>query len=330
MHIFNPDTDFAMTAKSDFYTPPRSVSLLRDRHALFPATYAAPGDAILIFPRREECATERLPYHDWCTGKGIRILRLPQKGSEMDTGALEAAPWGWNRVIRHLLLDRFSDLRGVPSEEEVEEIRRLSHRRLTIPFHREMQSALTQGIPAPREIFSVEETMEIFHRDRDLFIKAPWSSSGRGIIRTNDLEERHVRPWVSGIIATQGSVMVENALKRRLDCATEWIVRQKGDDKEVEFMGYSVFETSRRGKYKSNVVASQPELLGIIREAAPGFDEDFIELQRAAVRRLIAPGYNGPLGVDMLVTADGHVDPCVEVNLRMTMGLAQIFRQKTQ
>lgn len=315
-----------MTAKSDFYTPPRSVVLLRDRNALFPATYAAPGDAILVTSRSEDIAVESLPYHDLCVSKGIRIIRLPQKGAGMDTGGLEAAPWGWNRVIRHLLLDRFSDLRGVPSEEDVEEIRRLSHRRLTTPFHREMQCPLTQGIPAPRELSSVDEVMEIFHRERDLFIKAPWSSSGRGIIRTNDLEDRHVRPWVRGIIASQGSVMVEKALQRNLDCATEWMVRREDDEKVVEFIGYSVFETSRRGKYKSNVGASQPELLRIIRDTAPGFDEDFIELQRKTIARLIAPGYCGPLGVDMLVTTEGHVNPCVEINLRMTMGLAQILQ----
>ena len=45
----------------------------------------------------------------------------------------------------------------------------------------------------------------------------------------------------------------------------------------------------------------------------------------AALDVIIAPHYKGPLGVDMMIYRDGNkglaVNPCVEVNLRMTMGM---------
>ena len=46
-----------------------------------------------------------------------------------------------------------------------------------------------------------------------------------------------------------------------------------------------------------------------------------IELQRDAIAEVVAPGYSGPLGIDMLATGDGRINPCVEMNLRMTMGM---------
>ena len=32
-------------------------------------------------------------------------------------------------------------------------------------------------------------------------------------------------------------------------------------------------------------------------------------------------GYVGPVGIDMLADKDGRVNPCVEINLRHTMGM---------
>lgn len=319
LHIFNPDTDFALAAKSDFYTPPRSVATLRDRNALFPATYAKEGDAILILDPAGSGDLSRLPWHDTATRKGLETIVLTEKETGRDFSDFTACPWGWNRVIRRFLADNFPSLRGVPDTGAIERITALSHRRTTIAMHRLMRCSLTDGIGEPREFLDTEEAMAAFREERDMFFKMPWSSSGRGIIRTDDLTERHVEPWVRGAIANQGSVMGETALDKKLDFATEWVC----GNGEVRFMGYSVFETSRRGKYKRNIDATQSDLLDMIREAAPGFGNDMIELQRDAIAEVVAPGYSGPLGIDMLATRDGRINPCVEMNLRMTMGMGR-------
>lgn len=321
LYIFNPDTDFALAAKSDFYTPPRKVSEFRDEMSLFPATYASEGDAILLLGDFSNRDYRSLPYYEIAKEKGIRIVIRPEAESGVDLSEYTASPWGWNRVIRRYLADNFPSLEGVPSVAEIERIKDLSHRRLTIPFHRMMRCALTEGIPEPKEFFDADNAVEYYYLHKDLFFKTPWSSSGRGVIRTNDLEERHVRPWLSGTISNQGSVMGEIALDRALDFATEWICL----DGDVRFMGYSVFETSRRGKYKGNVDATQAELLHIIEGAAPGFGEEIISMQREAIAELIAKDYNGPLGVDMLATSEGKINACVEINLRMTMGLCRLL-----
>ena len=39
-----------------------------------------------------------------------------------------------------------------------------------------------------------------------------------------------------------------------------------------------------------------------------------------AIQNVLTDGYEGPLGIDMLVTSQGIIHPCVEINLRNTMG----------
>ena len=330
LHIFNPDTDFALAAKSDFYTPPASVASLRREFALTPALYADPGDAILLLDNLTADEIAALPHYSHAVRKNLTLVRLPGKG-EAPNRRFEgyvADPWGWNSSLRRLLMNRFSGIRGIPSEEMLTNIRRLFHRRITIDFlkpliEEENEKAgcgaeiLSESLRLPQEIFSVEEALELYFNSDDLFFKAPWSSSGRGIIRTNDLEERHVRPWIEGIIAAQGSVIAETAYDKLLDFATEWKCLQG----KVTFSGFSLFETSRRGKFKGVFHLDSQEIARRISEASFKPIEETVEYQRRQICRLIAPFYDGPLGVDSLVTKSGMINPCVEINLRRTMGM---------
>ena len=44
---------------------------------------------------------------------------------------------------------------------------------------------------------------------------------------------------------------------------------------------------------------------------------------------LARTSYRGPLGIDMLKTADGHIHPCLEINFRLNMGiLALLLHQR--
>lgn len=210
----------------------------------------------------------------------------------------------------------------MPSEEDITNLRNLSHRRTTIAFFRELSSFLDPEIEIPQEITLAEDGISTFRLTHCLFFKAPWSSSGRGVMLTDDLEEKHVAPWLRGIIRRQGSVMMEKAYDRKLDFATEWVCR----DNKARFIGYSVFNVSRRGKYQSNRTGSQQELLNVIEGATDRWTPDIIGLQQKAIEKIIAPYYSGPLGIDMLVTDSGAINPCVEINLRHTMGMIELLK----
>ncbi len=320
LHIFNPDTDYALASDRRYFTPPAQVIALRKQLALVPACYACPGDSILLLDDIKN-EVDGLPYFGLTQTKGLQILsirELEERRYEYIDHALQ--PWGWNRSIRQLLADHLGQNPNLPSEAEIQKLRELSHRRTTIRIHELMSEFVSDEIRIPGELHSVGEAIELYREDRRLFFKAPWSSSGRGIILTDDLEERHVEPWVRGIIKKQGSVMVEKAYNKVLDFATEWWIA----DSKAEFIGYSVFNASRRGKYHSNVTGSQSELEQLIVKSSRQWNPGIVEGLKTAIERVIAIDYSGPLGVDMLVTDSGAVNPCVELNLRHTMGMLNL------
>lgn len=321
LHIFNPDTDYALASDRRYYTPPAYVTALRKRLALLPALYAREGDSILLLDSPDIPLTS-LEYYDICRDKSIDIVSLCDCHDGISSGLeLTAEPWGWNRNIRQILCDNFPRLKGIPDKDAIGRLRNLSHRRTTIEFLTYLKESLPNEIEIPVEINNPEVAMQAYRENRSRFFKAPWSSSGRGIILTDDLEPKHVEPWIRGIIRRQGSVMMEKAYWRSLDFATEW----RCDRGSVSFLGYSVFETSRRGKYHSNERGSQEDLIGIIRNSCDSDPEEMTELQKRAIEKIIAPKYDGYLGVDMLATHSGAINPCVEINLRHTMGMINLI-----
>lgn len=327
LHIFNPDTDYALASDSPYYTAPAHVVSLRRRDALIPALYASPGDKILLMDDPVN-RLEEMRFYDITVKKGITVLSQSQiMDNPAQTEDDIASPWGWNRQIRHWLIETTGgDLSGIPSEAFISTLRELSHRRTTIAFLREIGPDLDPEIEIPEEIFNHECGLSSFRTRRKLYFKAPWSSSGRGILLTDDLEERHVEPWLRGIIRRQGSVMMEKAYERRLDFATEWDCR----DGSANFLGYSVFNVSRRGKYQSNQTGTQEDLTNLIRKSAPGWNSRIIESQKGAIEKIIAPFYEGPAGIDMLVTEKGAIHPCVEINLRHTMGMVNLINTQNK
>lgn len=316
LYIFNPDTDYALAADRKYYTPPAGVLELRRKYALLPAAFANIGDAILLLDYNEKSITE-LEYFDLCLEKDIRLIRLNDLNNLSVADDYYVTPWGWDKNIRQIILDSGANLRGILSEERLKRLRELSHRRTTIAFLKSISSIVNSEIEIPEETADIDYALDRFKNNPNLYFKAPWSSSGRGILHTADLEIKHVRPWVKGIISKQGSVMIEKAYDRKLDFATEWRC-EKGI---AEFLGFSVFVTSRRGKYHYNINDKQSNLFQIIKKHSPSFSDEIIDLQKKSIEQIIAPEYEGPLGIDMLVTKSGVINPCVELNLRYTMGM---------
>lgn len=321
LHIFNPDSDYALASNREYYTPPSSIVALRMKKCLLPALYASPGDCILTLDSNAGTLKD-LEYHDICLKKDIHIYSIENIGNKKDfLLSLHPEPWGWNKNIRRILLDHIGDMHGIPSLESLDELRELSHRRTTIKFLEQLSEVLDTEISMPREVFNVEEAMKIYHPEKDVFFKAPWSSSGRGIMRTDDLEPYIIRPWLSGIIKKQGSVMAEKAYAKSLDFATEWLC----ENGKAKYLGISVFNASRRGKYHYNHNGTQDELNRIILQHTSSLGDELLECQKNALENLIAKKYEGPVGIDMLVTDKGVINPCVEINLRHTMGMINLL-----
>ncbi len=335
LHIFNPDTDYALASDSENYTPPVSILAIKRSLMLLPALYADPGDAILLPDDNPGILTPAYPFAEFLSDKNITLVR-PRHLSLFinEKKDVEIRPWGWNKTLCKWLLSLGVSEMTVPSEEEITVLRNLSHRKLTIPFLLNMEDVMNDEILVPKEFTVVEDALKFWHDNRfykgkEVYFKAPWSSSGRGLQFTKGLEKRHIEPWLRGIIRSQGSVMGEIAYSRNLDFATEWECR----DSNAMFLGVSTFITSERGKYKSNIVANQENIVAYILQHIDVYGKGnnlsaIIERQRLLLENYVAPYYEGSLGIDMLVTSDRNINPCVEINLRNTMGRVAIDIQQ--
>ncbi len=314
VHIFNPETEYALGSGTEYYTPPASIIRLRRSMSLLPALWASPGDTILLLDdiRAGELAT--LPYFDIAVSRQIYIM---PSDAEFDASQRpRIRPWGWNVAIRQRLLRMGVDEQLLPSLARVESIRTLAHRRYTRRMLRHIGMA---QIRLPIELSDSDSVMEWCACHPGGYLKTPWSSSGRGIYRVLRPDGEDIRGWVKGVIRRQGSVMVEDAWQRVADFATEWWVHSGG----VRFLGYSLFEVDDHSQYRRNISLSQPQIEHRLRTL--GWSDDILQRQCLALKELVAPYYSGPIGLDCLADDCGNIHPCVEMNVRMTMGLAHIL-----
>lgn len=330
IHIFNPDTDYALASNMENYTPPVSVLAIKKSLALLPSLYADPGEAILMPEGTPEIIQGPRPFLDLISEKRIFLILphlLPYFLNEYSTSHIR--PWGWNKALCKWLRSLGVPDKMLPAKDELNTLRNLSHRRITIPFLMNMEDVRHKEVRIPKEFTHVNAALNFWKENGDVYFKAPWSSSGRGLMYTKDLERRHIEPWIRGIIRSQGSVMAEIAYPREIDFATEWECRHG----KAMFAGISTFVTSERGKYKSNVVAPQETIVSYILQHVAVYEKgnnlsEIIERQRLLLENYVTQYYEGPLGIDMIVTKDGNINPCVEINLRDTMGRVAIDIQQ--
>lgn len=326
LYLFNPEHDYALACGLPNYTAPARIEYFKKINSLLPALYAGDGDFILIHPELSSEELSSLPYINIADEKNLTLIK-PENLEEISRRIGKVMPWGWDATVRALLINGGIDEEILPSSNDLGNIRKLSHRRNVIPFRKKMAELLqVDAINPPCEIFSIEKAREFLKTYPLTFFKSPWSSSGRGIVVTDHITEKGLSEWLHGVIKKQGSVIAEPSWQKKYDFASEWEIKE-GD---ARFLGLSVFNTSSRGKYHGNVEGSQEELKALIKKNVPEFKRDIIDAQKTALDLLISPFYSGYLGVDMLADNEGNINPCVEINLRLTMGHIPILLAEKQ
>lgn len=319
LHIFNPEHDLALAADRKFYTPPAEVIKLRKNLALLPASYAGNSDFILIPEDLDPSLLSGLPFYDLTLKKNINIITANQLPyyKNIFSGII---PWGWDKtLVNYLSLSGIPDY-FLPESNYLENLREISHRRTSISLRIFLAENFNLSLKnIPLEVFSLDQVENFLNINPISFLKAPWSSSGHGIIVSDHITRKGLLEWAHGMLRRQGSLIIETAWNKVFDFASEWYM----ENSKATFIGYSVFETSSRGKYHGNTKASQDKIKDLIFQNVPTFSSDIIKAQKAALESLI-PEYKGPLGIDMLADVNGEINPCVEINLRLTMGYINI------
>lgn len=330
----------ALASNSKSYTPTAAIKEMEGRMAAFPKRWAEEGDEVLM---------------DWGVGYTALQARHPDS-------PLVPTPWGWSMAMKYRLLRWGVPSHLLPADETLAAWRDLSSRRFATDYLRTLlESPCLAGYKGrlagegcrfftsaeellrdTREITSAgheaepaEETglrRELEERgaeeSKKVIFKSPWSSSGRGVFVTDDMERAKAR--IAGYVRRQGGFVADIYYNKVLDCALEFSLSANG---RVSFLGYSVFLTDENGRYRNHYVEGQASLRRRIVSAldfpaAGELLDALVAYHRLALGEQLGGRYWGPLGIDMMVCDAGgrhSLHPCLEINLRMNMGIVAIL-----
>lgn len=303
LHLFFPENDIALIKGHPNFTPPVTARDLHIAGAVLPLWYGDPGDRVLANGVDAEWLDEvRLRF-----GLGTYLF------DHTSIPGLTPSPWGWSAASRQVFMDEGVDSRVLPSDDTLTRMRRLAHRRTSAVLAEVLHKSMPEVFAgAAVEMHSVDEVKEFLDREPSAVLKAPYSSSGRGVLFSRFIERQTLFAQVAGIIRRQGSVMAEPERDRVADFAL--LYDCAGED--LNFAGLSVFSTTERGQYDGNILADDAALASMLDVQCI---DEVISIVKSALAGICAVGYTGALGVDMMKCRDGRL-AVSEINFRMTMG----------
>lgn len=329
IHFFNPGHETAVLNRSPYYMPPTNVVTMQRELAFLPAWYANSNDNVFVWDK------EDIDYWKYLTDNLEGIPHTVNK-DELEGMSAKLCLWGISPQAIHFW----------------KELNVSSNARIEIPVCKDEYFDLTSRLTAKScieyiqsNISEIEDTLTplfctslseiedlVATSPCQLLAKAPYSSSGRGLLWLPIGElTRTERQILHGILKKQGSVSVEKALNKQIDFAMEFMSDGVGS---VTFSGYSFFETNAKGAYSANILESQQTILERITSYV---DPSLLDKVRKALEIFLSNEYGqlyqGCIGVDMIVykssNEEYHLHPCVEINMRYNMGyLALMFTEK--
>ncbi len=310
LHVFNPEHDIALASFLGKFTAPHAGRQLRSDLGFLPALWAGTGDVVLVDD--VDCAKEHLRHIKIRPRHPFDFVTREQL-SEPRFSDLQICPWGWDPALKYELVKAGVAETLLPTVKQLSDIRVLSSREWACA-HLQV-GAFTANAPS---------ALDLLVKDlRHCVIKSPWSSSGRGVryAYSDRWEGDSIRKWAYKVIETQGCVTVEPYYNKVKDFGMEF---ESMADGTIRYCGLSLFHTER-GAYTGNVIATEEDKEALL---APYVSAAQLRDLRTRVidvlsHHYIYKVYTGPFGVDMMVYNNGgalEVNPCVEINLRRTMG----------
>ena len=312
--LFNPWNDMAIATDSRYYTPPANAIRLEKSGESLPM-WMAPEDDYVLAGEAGKKFFQKFSK--------IYTLAKPWEGEPLTC----CIPWGWSTATREYFLNSGVSADILPDDCQLAIWKQLSHRRITIAAHKFLGSPFV-----PIEAKHIGKCVEVLHKWGDVIGKYPWSTSGRGLFSgTLQYEESFIKRCL-GAIRHQGSVMIEPFYDVVKDFAMLFMINNVHD---VNFIGFSLFENNKRA-YTGNILIPQKDILAILSNLVKLKTIESLKVSLSSfIKQEIAPYYNGPVGVDMFVYRDSKflfdnfkINPCVEINLRYTMGFVALELQK--
>lgn len=317
LHIFNPEHDIAL-AYGGSITLPHAIQEFKTNLSFLPALWADDGDCVLTDDIRfalKSLKHLRKPHADVLFLNADDIKHVP---------FTEICPWGWDMNLKARLSDCGIDVNLLPTDHVLLAIKALSSRTQAMELLEYLRDGIEPSTCGESSFAQDTHNLQyILNRYKQAVVKAPWSSSGRGLryIDTGRISTS-LRGWMQNVIRSQGGIMVEPYYNRLRDFAMEFYSHGNGT---VDYLGLSVFNTDK-GCYTGNIIAPESSKLAIISRYVP--EKTLATVRQRIINyfsKLLKGIYRGPFGIDMMVVSGKSgsgflLHPCVEINLRRTMG----------
>ncbi len=330
IHVFNPEHDIALVSGERKQTVPKVAIALRRDIGFLPVLWARRGDVVLVDDADIAMqAARQMGVAD----TGVLFLEDKELSDYLgDDDNLRnccgADVWGWDAAVCDRLLRLCVPEAALPDRKRLAVIRDLSHRRTAVAMLDKIRedSVFAQYKDMMTGESSVAKSEDDVCRQigehGKVVLKAPWSSSGRGVRYINGSMTDSQRGWFGNVIRQQGAMIVEPYYEKVCDFGMEYTVC---DDGRVVYEGLSLFYTEH-GAYVGSMLGSESEKMNSIVRYVP---RELIDLLHDCMAERLAAvcrdKYVGALGVDMMIvranSANGFaLHPCVEINFRRTMG----------
>lgn len=312
--LFNPDHDLALANWDASYMSPASARKMADDLALLPVWYAEEGTSVLA-----PSAYNLVFLKEMQQLFPLQVSLMTE--AEDFSGIKSVVPWGWNISLRKKLLNLGIAEEVLPSLDGLERLRQLSHRSQAMELLPRLQ--LDASFCGESVYLQDMEQCRLFVENKDCcLLKAPWSGSGKGLNWCKGAFTLQIAGWCARLIDGQGGVIGEPIYNKVEDFAMEFCSDGQG---QVRFVGYSVFRATESGAYDGNRLITDEEVERCLSMYVPL--SALRRLQHRLTEELSSQygtSYEGYLGVDMMIVKTGAgyaIHPCVEVNLRMNMGV---------
>lgn len=316
LYVFNPESDLALADFSENYMAPALIRRMADDLAVLPMWWADEEAGVLAASafnlRFMEEMGRLFPLR-------VKLVTPPELAELKEP---EVCPWGWNPALRKRLAGLGVASASLPDADRLADFRRMAGRKVALDILQAL-GRLEGCCGTGRCLDSVEACRAYWleQQGRCVF-KAPWSGSGKGLLWCYSDFTDAVAGWCGRVLAVQGMLVGMPIYNKVGDFAMEFVAGAGG---EFSFIGYSRFDTNVRGAYEGNRLQSDADIERWLASwvSVAALHRLRERLQQELRTRLAA--YRGVLGVDMMVCRmeDGRcaVCPCVEVNLRMNMGV---------
>lgn len=324
---FNPGCEQEIESPDLNWTPPKPIQdLTRDYETLM--SFLAHKDDIVMVQKAPSVSflksLDELGFEipEFVEHSRIQILQ------ERKFTSFE--PWGWSPAALKYFLPLKSYLVSAnhwPEPQSTHASQSIFSKKVAADMRKSMElddietlqlTELNQAIPTLERLRHIApDAMVVF--------KAPFSASGRGMIRVKDttFAEKDAG-WIRSHLKTGGVILAEPWLNKLVDLSSHIDIAKDG---QIRFAGITRFWTDLRGQYRGHILGRPlidftPEMIKLW-HADDGWQHQLkktaLKIGQEAFRR----GYTGPLGIDGFIYQTNEtmkLRPMIELNPRWSMG----------